>query len=424
MDHFGRRSAVLAQNVPALVGWLLLAAPPLLGGSGAADSIPQILAGRALTGMATGMGSVPGTVYVAEMASKPLRVVFVTWTSIAMAIGILFVYVLGAELEDWRTMAACCAAFPLAAGALNLVIMPESPVWLLGRRREEAALKAFRHLRAGCSEAAIEAEFMALRGDEERARRRQVGAKRTWTDVFRDLASPECWKPLIIMNGFFFFQQASGVFVVIFYAVDVVKNSGIDADPFLVTILIGVARLGITLIAGLLSTRVGRRPLALSSGISMTMCMFVLATYLSLDDFDVPWRPGSWLPVSALVGFILCSTLGFLTLPWAMIGEVFPMRVRGAAGGFTTCMAYVFNFVVLKIYPFMETQLRAEGVFFVYAAMSLIGTLFVGFLLPETRGRTLREIEESFAGKRKAVQDDELPELDGLATKEIMLEKA
>ena len=107
-----------------------------------------------------------------------------------------------------------------------------------------------------------------------------------------------------------------------------------------------------------------------------------------------------------------------------MIGEVFPMRVRGAAGGFTTCMAYVFNFVVLKIYPFMETQLRAEGVFFVYAAMSLIGTLFVGFLLPETRGRTLREIEESFAGKRKAVQDDELPELDGLATKEIMLEKA
>lgn len=144
--------------------------------------------------------------------------------------------------------------------------------------------------------------------------------------------------------------------------------------------------------------------MAIISGAGMTVCMMTLATHLQLQAAGpgpllAEWLgagAGPWLPVSALVTFILASTLGFLTLPWAMIGEMFPARFRGAAGGFTTCSAYLYSFAVVKVYPSMAHALQRHGVFFFYGAMALLGTLFVALALPETQGRSLREVEEYF----------------------------
>jgi sugar phosphate permease len=101
----------------------------------------------------------------------------------------------------------------------------------------------------------------------------------------------------------------------------------------------------------------------------------------------------------SLVMYILSSTVGFLTLPWAMIGEVFPFRIRGPASGFTTCMAYVFSFVILKVYPETKHLWGNHGLFTFYSTMSLAGTICMYVYLPETRNRTLQQIEEHFRGK-------------------------
>lgn len=147
----------------------------------------------------------------------------------------------------------------------------------------------------------------------------------------------------------------------------------------------------------------GRRPLAIVSGAGMTLCMLTLATHLLLQSRGGPGlMAGPGLPAAALVAFILASTLGFLTLPWAMIGEVFPASFRGAAGGFTTCSAYLYSFAVVKAHPGAARALARHGVFFVYGAMSLLGTLFVAVALPETQGRSLQDVEDHFRGMRPA----------------------
>ncbi|XP_034240027.1 facilitated trehalose transporter Tret1-like isoform X2 [Thrips palmi] len=404
LDRLGRRPALLWQNVPALLGWLLLAVPAdSLGLPGKAHGLGAVYFGRILTGLATGMGSVPGTVYVAEVGLKQLRGMLVTWTSIAISLGIVTVYVIGAVLPSWRLVAVVCAALPLLSAVLVYAVVVESPVWLLGRGRLAEARTALARTRLAHPGDVDEELASMLRNRPKPSTARSSGLR----GVLSDLRHPECWKPLLIMNAFFLFQQLSGVFVVIFYAVDMVVEAGVAADPYLVAVLIGVARLLVTLVTGFLSNRVGRRPLAIVSGAGMAVCMTALATHLLLQSRGdhAGLLPGPWLPAAALVSFILASTLGFLTLPWAMIGEVFPARFRGAAGGFTTCSAYLYSFAVVKAHPGAMQALGRHGVFFLYGAMALLGTLFVALALPETQGRSLQDIEDYFRGRKRVALD-------------------
>lgn len=406
LDRLGRRAALLWQNAPALLGWLLLAVPAeTVGLPGKAHGLGAVYFGRILTGLATGMGSVPGTVYVAEVGLKQLRGMLVTWTSIAISLGIVMVYVIGALLPSWRLVAVVCAVFPLLSAVLVYAVVVESPVWLLGRGRVAEARTALARTRLA-RPADVDDELASMlrsRPKPSTDRARSSGLR----GVLDDLRRPECWKPLLIMNAFFLFQQLSGVFVVIFYAVDMVVEAGVVVDPYLVAVLIGVARLLVTLVTSFLSNRVGRRPLAIVSGAGMAVCMTGLATHLLLQSrgHHDGLLPGPWLPAAALVAFILASTLGFLTLPWAMIGEVFPARFRGAAGGFTTCSAYLYSFAVVKAHPGAMQALGRHGVFFLYGAMALLGTLFVALALPETQGRSLQDIEDYFRGRKRVDLD-------------------
>lgn len=399
LDRLGRRTALLWQNAPALLGWLLLALP--LDGLG----LGPVYGGRILTGLATGMGSVPGTVYVAEVGLKQLRGMLVTWTSIAISLGIVIVYAVGALLPSWRLVAAVCAAFPVLTAALVFTVAVESPSWLLGRGRVAEARTALARSRLARRESDVDEELAAMVRERPRPAARSAAASGL-RGVLSDLSRPECWKPLLIMNAFFLFQQLSGVFVVIFYAVGMVVEAGVAFDPYLMAVMIGAARLLVTLATGFLSNKVGRRPLAIVSGAGMSVCMISLATHLLLQSRGqlglVP-ALGPWLPAAALVTFILASTLGFLTLPWAMIGEVFPARVRGAAGGFTTCSAYLYSFAMIKAHPGAVRVLERHGVFFFYGVMSLLGTVFVALALPETQGRSLQDVQDYFRGKGKGL---------------------
>ncbi|KAJ9592465.1 hypothetical protein L9F63_015881 [Diploptera punctata] len=375
LDRWGRKVALFAVNVPATAGWLLLATSP---------DLTQVYAGRLLTGLSTGMASVPATVYVAETSHQSIRGMLVTWPSIFMALGILLVYLLGYCFPtQWRLVAGLSATFPILS-ALFSCFLPESPVWLANRGMHEKAQKNLRFLRGTAARHDIDAFVV------------QTAPK---SIPLRAILEPQIWKPLLIMNLFFFFQQFAGVFVVVFYAIDIAAEAGVEANGYLVTVLIGLTRLVVTVGISYASKHYGRRPLAVISGAGMTLCMGVLAGYLLLRHLgEVGEFP--LLPAVCLVLFIFTSTVGFLTLPWAMIGEVFPSRVRGLAGGSTTCLAYLFSFAIVKTYPQMKHAMQSHGVFGFYGAMSLLGTLFVYFFLPETYGKTLEEVEEGFARRR------------------------
>jgi len=108
----------------------------------------------------------------------------------------------------------------------------------------------------------------------------------------------------------------------------------------------------------------------------------------------------TWFPVMTLFVFYACSTVGYLIVPWVMIGEVFPRQIRGMIGGVTTCIGHFSIFIVLQTYPLLQELATKSGTFAVYGVVSLLSTLFFYYFCPETKGKTLQEIEESF-GKNK-----------------------
>ncbi|PNF39491.1 Facilitated trehalose transporter Tret1-2-like protein [Cryptotermes secundus] len=392
LDCLGRRRTLMLVNAPAVVGWILIAT--------ALHSEPwllyQVYAGRLLTGVATGMSSSPATVYVSEVADKSLRGMMVTWSSVGISLGILLVYVIGYLFPDnWRLVAGITTCFPVASVIATWFLLPESPVWLVSRGRIEEAQTSMRLIRSVPEDTSL-SESLQQELDVALAREDQQDS---WKDTLGFLKRPEAYKPLLVMNAFFFFQQFSGIFVVVFYAVSIVQETGSHLDGYLATVLIGVSRLATTVAISVASRRCGRRALCNASGLGMTLSIWALALYLTLaHDGTVSRGMYGWWPITSLVLYILTSTVGFLTLPWAMIGEVFPARIRGPACGVTTCLAYLFSFVTLKLYPEMKLLWGNHGLFTFYTAMALAGTACMYACLPETRGRSLAQIEDHFRG--------------------------
>lgn len=113
---------------------------------------------------------------------------------------------------------------------------------------------------------------------------------------------------------------------------------------------------------------------------------------------ETPVAP--WFPLMSLFLFYACSTIGYLIVPWVMIGEVFPRQIRGMIGGVTTCVGHFSIFIVLQTYSYLQELFTTPGTYAFYGVVSLLATFFFYFFCPETKGKTLQEIEESF-GKRK-----------------------
>lgn len=107
----------------------------------------------------------------------------------------------------------------------------------------------------------------------------------------------------------------------------------------------------------------------------------------------------TWIPITCIFMFTVTCTLGYLVVPWVMIGELYPQKVRGMMGGITTCSAHMFVFIVVKTYPLLSYSIERHGAYFLYGAISIFGTLFFYFALPETKGTTLHEIEDYFSGR-------------------------
>lgn len=114
-------------------------------------------------------------------------------------------------------------------------------------------------------------------------------------------------------------------------------------------------------------------------------------------------RPATftWIPIMCLFLFYACSTIGYLIVPWVMIGEVFPRQIRGMMGGMSTCVGHFSIFIVVQTYPFLQDAVSKPGTFAMYGALSLTSTLFFYYFCPETKGKSLQEIEESFIKKKK-----------------------
>ncbi|KAL1123460.1 hypothetical protein AAG570_002540 [Ranatra chinensis] len=346
MDVLGRKRILVFTQLPMILGWLLI---------GSANSVGMIYAGRLLVGLGSGMVGAPARVYTCESTQPHLRGMLSALASVGVSLGVTVEYALGA-LFDWKTMAFLSSSVPMLA-LITGCLLPESPSWLVSVGKNDEC-------KASLSRLPI--------------------------------------KPFIILALYFLIYQFSGVNPVTFYAVEVFKDSGATMNVYLLTVILGLVRLFFTVVGCVLMRRCGRRPLTFISSIGCGLSMVGLGTYMCYAlGWEIP--QATWFPVFCIMFFTATSTIGYLVVPWVMIGEVYPTQVRGIIGGMTTCVGHFCVFIVVKTFPMMQKTITKYGTFWLYGGISLAGTFFFYFCLPETKGRTLQEIEDYFSGRTKTL---------------------
>ncbi|XP_072760499.1 trehalose transporter 1-like protein isoform X1 [Anoplolepis gracilipes] len=382
----GRRISMFMTSLISLAGWVTIYM---------SNSYGQILVGRTISGISTGMASVPTTVYAAEISGPKWRGTMVTWTSISIALGVLIVYIFGYIFkDDWRLVALMCAFFPVMAIALILLVIPEAPLWLRDQNRFEEALEIMKKFRGVPEDQPAPAELLF-----ELKPRPQMKNQ----NLLQHLIKRSSLVPFVIILGYFFFQQFSGIFVVIYNAVAIMDKSGVQVDPYIGAVLIGVARLIASLLTAGVSRKFGRRIPSIVSGVGMTIFMGGLSLYLFLTENGTAVSDHGVIPVACMMLYIFTSTLGYLVIPFAMVGEIFPSKVKDILSGLTVAIGYIFSAITVKTYPDMLRLMNMHGVFLFFAIISFVGVIFILLFLPETKGKTLREIEDIFS-KKKVVE--------------------
>ncbi|CAH1977797.1 unnamed protein product [Acanthoscelides obtectus] len=271
----------------------------------------------------------------------------------------------------------------------------ESPSWLAKKNRQEEAQHAF-HLCRGCSDDAEKELNIILQRQE---------AEKDIKISFKELAIPEFWKPLVIIVVYIVANQWVGVNAITFYTVEIMKDTiGDGLDEYLAMLLVDAVRVIMSVIACILLRNCTRRSLALISGVGTFVSLFTLS-FLTFFSKMYPEFSLNWVPAFCLFLYIAAISIGFVPLPWAPIGELFPLKFRSIGSRIWSFMAYTAFFSVVKTSPGMFRSIGSSGTL-VYGIVPLLGTIFVAFFLLETRGKPLHEIEQVFKMKKGSDHSD------------------
>lgn len=269
------------------------------------------------------------------------------------------------------------------------------------------AEKALTWLR--CDKAAVRAELSELIKRCEDQSTITGGSE----SILKICSRPSVLKPLVLINVFHLMMIMSGTYVIIFYASPIISDLGTEVNSSTASVYTAIARLIFTITASLMMYHLNRRTLSIVSGVGS----FVSTTFLAIFSYmRSDEKQKSTIDVIVLAICILCylaTNTNFMVLPGVMVGELLPAQVRGRVAGYIFVVYNVIIFTVTKLFPYISSHLKSHGVFLMFAVASAGAALVNFLLLPETKGKTLGEIEDYFEGKnwfwfaRKDQKDDE-----------------
>lgn len=403
MERFGRQKTQLMLSTSFTIGWLIIGFSNEIMG--------LILFGRFITGFCQGWLGPLGPVFVGEISAPSNRGLFLAALSLGIAVGVLFSHVLGIFIH-WSYVALLCGLLPMIGGVISF-FAPESPPWLASRNRIDECITSFQWYRGKSRATKSELDKMIA----ELSKRDKTKSK---LETLREnIKKPEFWKPLGIMTVFFIICQLSGVNVICAYTTEMMEvlidSSKRYADVAMISI--DILRCVSLVVACILLRKSGRRPMAIFSGVFTSLSLIALALYLRLAETSYIHRLSPFISLGLMAFYIVVSNMGISPLPWNMVGELFAAETRGIGSGISVMMTSIAFFGTVKTAPAMFATIGHHGAYMFYGISTLLGTIFLYFCLPETKEKTLLQIEEHFRyGKKGASR----PELDLKETKSIL----
>jgi sugar porter (SP) family MFS transporter len=380
-DRWGRRLTILTAAGLFTVGAVIEAFAP---------GPPVLVVGRLVVGFGVGVASVAAPLYAAEMAPARVRGRFVSLYQLAITVGILIAYVVDEALTDsdsWRVMLGV-SAVPGVLLAVAMFPMPDSPRWLVRRgRRDEAADALTKVEPDGDTEARLAEVEAAIDADRQQA---------SWGE----LLSPALRRPLQIGIGLAVFQQITGINAIIYYANEIFGAAGFSTpqeQAAATTWAIGVVNVLATFIAVGYVDRFGRKPLLRAGLVGMALSLTVVGIGFHLLDGQTGAKggdsPTAVMTLIGLVVFIASFAFSLGPVVWTVINEIFPSRVRGRAVAVATAANWGSAWLVSQFFLTITDAIGQAGTFLLFAAFSAIAFVWVSRRVPETKGRTLEEIE-------------------------------
>ncbi|KAL0129710.1 hypothetical protein PUN28_001757 [Cardiocondyla obscurior] len=368
-DRFGRKKTIWAITVPLFLCWYII---------GFASSKIWIFLARFIAGAACGAASVVVPMFASEIAEQSIRGLLGTIFQLQITAGILFAYAT-AFTDSLHVIAILCSVAP----ALLLIFfpfVPESPAWLVMHGRKNEANNALKHFRGAHYD--IEAELAGLE--------RQASEMREAKANILDLKNYR--KATCITLGLMFFQQLSGVNTLIFYAKRIFDDAGSTFSSSTSSVIVGVVQVIATYFSTIMIERAGRKLLLFISVSVMAVCMFTLSGYFRFQSSH-DLSNISWIPLVSFAVFIVIFSIGFGPIPWLMVGELFTNNVKSVASAATAICNWSLAFLVTKCFQDMVDLMGISSSFATFGMISLIGTIFVSVMVPETKGKTIEEIQ-------------------------------
>jgi len=381
-DRFGRRHNILLLAIVFMVGTLACVVAP---------SWPLLAAARFVLGLAVGGASATVPVYLAEISPTERRGGLVTRNEVMIVGGQFAAFVVNAVIYNvwgevdwiWRVM-LLVAVVPAIVLFVGMLRMPESPRWLVLQGRTDDALDVLRQVR---SPERAEAEMAEVRRlAEEETRSRTAGPV--------DLSVRWIRRLIVIGAALGVFQQFSGINAVMYYGTQLLGDAGFSANAAIVANTLNglFSLLGITC-GILLINRINRRTM-LIGGFALTTTMHLLIALSALLLPDGTVKAYAILVFVVLFVFCMQGTLGPLT--WLILSEIFPLRIRSLAIGICVTALWLGNALVSGIFPPVNAALGIGPTFLVFVALGLAAIVFSWKAVPETRGRSLEELESEF----------------------------
>lgn len=371
MDILGRRKALLFVAIIFVVGTLM---------TSLASNYFILIVGRALLGIAIGIGSFTAPLYLAEIAPQKIRGILVSLNQLTITIGILSAYIVDyycAESENWRLMLGL-GTIPAVILLVGSFFLPESPRWLVLKGFITEAHDILTRIRT----LNVQRELTEIKQSIEQK-------QGTWRMLF----SKKLRSIVFISLGLSFFQQATGINTIIYYAPTILQMTGFNqaSSAILATLAIGIFNVLFTVIALPLIDFWGRRPLLLIG----IFGMFISLVAQCIAFYFPELTQLRWIAMGSMVFYIACFAMSLGPIMWLVISEVFPLEIRGLGISLAISASWAFNMLVALTLLTSIEAFGVSGAFSIYAIFCVLGVLFVYFFVPETKDCSLEEIERN-----------------------------
>jgi SP family galactose:H+ symporter-like MFS transporter len=378
-DRFGRRRLIMLAGIIFTVSSIATAL---------AQTVTVLITGRIVVGIAIGIASFISPLYIAELVPAKVRGALVAVNMLAITTGIVVAYVVDYALsgiQGWRYMFGV-AVIPSIILAVAMWRLPDSPRWLISRSKVEQARQVLQRVRIVSD---VSPEISEIQ--QSLAEQKGSGV----TELFR----PSLRMPLIVGVGLAIFQQITGINTVIYYAPTIFGFAGFETagSAILAGAGLGILMLCIHVLAIYLMDRVGRRPLLLIGVAGQIIGLVILGAAFQFQQLS---GLIGYLAIGSLAIYVASFAVGLGPVFWLMISEIYPLKARGAAMSVATAANWGMNLTVALTFLTLLGALGRAETFWLYGAIAVAAWVFFYRLVPETKGKSLEQIEEHWrAGK-------------------------